>query len=150
MLRWILALLLAFSFSTAAFALDWTATTPPPNDVGLYAKPKAPVKIAKVKKKHHRRHRHHKHHRSYVCRPQHIQQGSLQVYYALPAPACCGPMEAVKKYRCCGQEGVWPNSDYSTFKPGPEDFVYSATNDDVYQNANNDWKWPGDDSRDTL
>lgn len=142
-----------------AYASDWTAAVPPPNDVGLMAKEKTLMVVHhyhRHKKHRHYHHRplakryHHYYHRKTTCYRKVRGPQGIYVYYALPATACCGSMKTVTKYRCCAHSGAWPASNYSTFKAGPEDFIYSATNDDEYRNQNDDWKLIGNDEREST
>lgn len=112
--------------SASSFGWNKTYPLPPPNDTSLKNQPSyTKTKHILQRSAHHKR----KHHKT-LCRHLARPASGFYVYYALPAPACCGSTWTLQKTTCCMQEGVWPNSPYATFKLAPDDFIYSATNDD--------------------
>lgn len=130
----------------AAHAKNFIYSVPPPNDTSLYFdnsqttfKPKH-AKAHSRHKSHHLTASHFKLHSTLALRPPHKHKvicrhatkrhTGLYVYYALPAPACCGADWKLHKASCCAHSGEWQTSYYATFKAAPGDFIYSATNDD--------------------
>lgn len=139
MKRWLLSavcLFLAMMPFCQSSAQNMVYRVPPPNDTSLN---NARQEIPHRHRVHHRklhyklhqyscnyrhRHRHHNVHAHYHRKP------SLYLYYSLPGTACCGENWQLRKTKCCAEYGTWSSSPYGTFEPAPEDFIYSATNDD--------------------
>ncbi len=132
------AFLILLSMSESGYTKNYIYPVPPPNDTslllqpsysGLHSeRPKKRSALLKIRTQTKLRHKNFHH--------PHRAQGSLYLYYALPAPACCGETYLLSRANCCAHCAEWQTSYYATFKLAPEDFVYSPSNDDEERSFN--------------